>query len=315
VSALAERQHGVVSAAQLRTLGLERGAIEWRVRRGRLHRVHRGVYAVGHPRLTFRGRCWAAVLACGPRCAVSHRTAAALWDLLPTPGRLEVTTSGRGEPRSGIHLHRTTSLPAVDLTHHGDDRLPLTTPTRTLIDLAAVLTPHRLERVCHRAQVLRLLDAVAVAQRLAELPGRPARSLRAAMATLAAAEPDLTRSELEERFLALLGAHRLPRPLVNATVHGHEVDFLWPAAMLVAETDGAATHLTPAAFAQDRRRDAALLLAGYRVVRFTWTQVTAEPRAVAATLRGLLAAPRGSAASRATPPSPARGGRRGPRRA
>jgi hypothetical protein len=151
---------------------------------------------------------------------------------------------------------------------------------RTLADLANVVTAHQLERLCHRAQTLRLLDAGALRSRGA---------LRKALATLQNDDPQITRSELEDRFLALVARAGLPRPLVNARIDHYEVDFLWPAHRLVAETDGAATHLTPTAFEHDRRRDAELLLAGYRVVRFTWVQVTEQPDGVASTLEGLLA--------------------------
>jgi len=285
VAALAARQHGVVSVPQLLALGIGHEAVKWRARQGRLHRVHRGVYAVGHARLTLRGRWWAAVLACGgPGSAVlSHRSAAALWDLLPAPGTPpEVTTLRRSASTPAVRVHRSATLRDGDVTE--DDGLPVTTASRTLADLAAVLSPHQLGRVCQRAEHLRLLDA-------APLSGRRSRALRAALAELAHHDPQVTRSELEERFLALLGAAGLPRPAVNATVAGLEVDVLWPAHRLVVELDGAATHLTPTAFEEDRRRDAALQAAGYRVVRFTWRRVAREPRAVAAALHALLAGP------------------------
>ena len=162
---------------------------------------------------------------------------------------------------------------------------------RTLEDLAALPTPHQLERACHRAETARLLDTSAIEAVLARA-GRPrgVRALRAALSTLASAEPAVTRRELEERFLALVARESLPRPMVNARVAGHEVDFLWPVHRLIAETDGAATHLTPTAFEVDRRRDSELLLAGFRVVRFTWRQVVHEPDTVSRTLRALLKA-------------------------
>ncbi len=244
VAALAQRQHGVVSNAQLRALGLERGAIDWRVRRGRLHRVHRGVYAVGHRRLAVRGQLWAAVLACGGIAAgaLSHRTAAAVWDLSPLlAGRLDVTSLRRSTSTRTLRVHRGDTLDPLNDVVRQPDGLPVTTVARTLADLA-----------------------------------------------LAAADPDITRSELEERFLALVADAELPRPRVNATVVGHEVDFLWPAPRLVAETDGAAAHLTPTAFDEDRRRDAELQIADFRVVRFTRRQVARHPDGVAETLSALL---------------------------
>jgi len=270
----------VVSTAQLHEAGLSATAIRDRRRAARLHSVHRGVYAVGHPRLTWHGRLWAAVLACGgPQAAVlSHRSAAALHDLLPVAeGAIDVTSLRRSSSKPGIRVHRGDTLTEVD--HH--DGLPLTTVSRTLVDLADVLSPHRLERVVHRAEHLRVLDAQAL-----RLPGR--RSLRRALATLRDDQPDVTRSELEERFLSLVAGHRLPRPELNVRVHGIEVDALWRAHRLIAELDGAATHLTARAFERDRARDAHLLLAGLRVVRLTYRQVTRDPGGTAALLRRLL---------------------------
>ena len=305
MAALAERQHGVVSVEQLRALGLAKGSIEHRVRRGRLHRVHRGVYAVGHPLLTWRGRLWAAVLACGGpgAAAISHRTAAAVWDLAPAPRKVDVVTRNQSRSTDAIRVHRTGDLPLADVVRQADG-LPVTSVARTLADVARTTTTHRLERLCHRAMHLRILD---VAQLPAGHPG--AKRLRRALESLAASGPQVTRSELEERFLALIAAHRLPPPEVNARAAGYEVDFLWRAERLVAETDGAATHLTARAFEADRRRDEALQLAGLRVVRFTWRRVTEEPEAVAATLAALLGAtdaPLRAAAGALSPPAPTR---------
>lgn len=287
VAKLAARQKGVVSRAQLLAIGLGSSGIDFRVRRGRLHAQHRGVYSVGHPRLTARGRLWAAILACGGREAavISHRSAAALWELVMTPGVIDVTTLRRSASAKGIRVHESRTLLPGDISAIGG--LPVTTPTRTLIDLADVLTPHRLERACHRAEISRLLDAAVLRSRLAQLPGRRTRGLEAALDTLSAG-PQVTRRQLEERMLALLARHDLPRPLVNSFVEGYEVDFYWPHPRLIAETDGAATHLTATAFEQDRQRDAELTVAGYRVVRFTWRQLTERADSVAGTLHALL---------------------------
>jgi Transcriptional regulator, AbiEi antitoxin/Protein of unknown function (DUF559) len=291
VAELAERQQGVVSTAQLHAAGVGQGAVELRVRRGRLHRVHRGVYAVGHSRLTQRGRMWAAVLACGgvERAVLSHRTAAAAWDLSPMPsGRLDVTSLQRSTSTAKLRVHRGQSLDLLNDAVRQPDGLPVTSVARTLVDLASVLTSHQLERSCHRAEVLRRLDVSEVERLLADARRPGARNLRAALATLGCADPDITRSELEERLLALVAGAGLPRPEVNAVVAGYEVDFVWRRQSLIVETDGAATHLTPSAFDEDRRKDAALQIAGYRVVRFTWAQVTDDPRGVAATVSALL---------------------------
>jgi hypothetical protein len=291
VAELAERQHGVVSTAQLRAAGVAQGAVEWRVQHRRLHRINRGVYAVGHSRLSQRGRLWAALLACGgvDAAVLSHRTAAAVWDLSHLPaGKLDVTSLRRSASTAKLRLHRSHTLDLLDDVVRQPDGLPITSVARTLVDLAGVLTAHRLERICHRAEVLRRLDAAHVERLLASRRAPGARDLRAALATLARAAPDLTRSELEERFLALVADAGLPRPEVNAVVAGHEVDFLWREQGLIVETDGAAAHLTATAFEQDRTRDAALQLGGFRVVRFTWRQIADDRRRVVEVVRGLL---------------------------
>ena len=290
VARLAEEQHGVVSLDQLRALGLTKEAVMKRVRRGRLHRLHRGVYAVGHQRLAEHGRLWAAVLACGgpERAVLSHRSAAALWDLLPSPSVIEVTTLAQSRSMKGVRVHRAKH---VETTTR--EALPVTTVPQTLLDLASTISEHRLRRACHRAEVLRVLDArstAALIERNARRPGTA--RLAGAMKELAANDPVITRSELEERFLALVAAANLPAPATNARVGRYEVDFLWRARRLVVETDGAAAHLTATAFERDRERDQQLTLAGYRVVRFTWRQVVQAPGRVAAALRELLSEPR-----------------------
>ena len=249
VSALAARQDGVVSTAQFLAAGLGEGAIRKRVLRGRLIRLHRGVYAVGHAQLTPTG--WAA-----------HAT--------PT-----------------IRVHRSRTLRPADITDH--DGLPVTTVARTLVDLATTLTPHRLERVVHRAEHLRLLDIRSLDEQLKRAHSRRTRPLQAAIERLSVREPDITRSELEERFLSLILNAGFPRPETNACVGAYEVDFLWPDHHLVVETDGAATHATLTAFEEDRRRDATLATLGFRVLRFTWRQVLYEPHSVLRALRRALA--------------------------
>ena len=271
-------QGGVVSIQQLRAAGLGDGAIKWRAAKRWLHRVHRGVYAVGHRRLGERGVLWAAVLACGGpgEAALSHWAAAALWDLAPLRGGpVDVTTRGGNRSTSKLRVH------------HGDmsevtvkEGLPVTTPMRTLRDLARTTTPQRLERLVARAEHLRILTNLSLTD--CRKPG--GRRLQTVIDRRAPGDPEVTRSELEERFLELVAGAGLERPRVNATVEGLEVDFLWPGQRVIVETDGAATHLTPTAFEHDRRRDQRLTAAGYTVLRFTWRQVVEEPRAVARTL-------------------------------
>ena len=274
--------------AQLHEAGMGRGAIHARVRAGRVVRLHRGVYAVGHAQLTALGWRWAAVLACGgpDRAALSHRSAAAVWDLLPSPAQFDISTLASARSTRRIRVHR--GLQPSDIAHI--DGLPVTTVARTLVDLTATQTAHQTERVVHRAQHLRLLDTHAINEQLAQAQGRRTKPLIAALERLQATDPDVTRSELEERFLTLILNAQLPRPHANARVGPYEVDFLWPDHHLIVETDGAATHATPQAFENDRQRDAELAARGYRVLRFTWRQIVYEPdsvlRAVAAALRG-----------------------------
>jgi hypothetical protein len=290
VADLAARQFGVVAREQLRAAGLSDAAITRRVANGRLHRVHRGVFSVGHAVLGERGRLMAAVLAGGPGTVVSHASAAALWQLRRNPAvAIDITTRRTGRATvSGVRIHRPRTLRADEVTaRHG---IPVTTPARTLLDLAATVSARDLQRTLEEAIVARLasvssLDAVASAH-----PGHHgARRLQRALATHAAGST-LTRSHLEERFLALCDKHALPRPSVNANVAGLEVDFAFADERVVVETDGWQFHGHRVAFERDRRRDATLTRAGYRALRFTHDQVAHEPHAVAATVAAALAA-------------------------
>ncbi len=281
---LAERQHGVVTRAQLLALGFGKGAIDARVRGERLHRVHRGVYAVGRPSLSREGRFIAAVLSCGPTAALSHFAAAALWGLFPERGaRIDVTvpSGGTRRRRGAVIIHRS-PLPEADVTLN--DGIRVTTPARTLIDLADVLPRRRLERAFDEAAYLRL-DHAPVSPR----PGRRGAGVLAQVIAMHEPGSTRTRSELEERMLALCDRFRLPKPEVNVTVQGHEVDFLWRESRLIVEVDGWAAHGTRGAFERDRRRDADLLAAGWRVMRISWERLRSESLWVAERLAEVLA--------------------------
>jgi very-short-patch-repair endonuclease len=281
IAALADAQHGVVALPQLTALGLGQRAISKRVASGRLHRLHRGVYAVGHTRLSAKGRWLAAVLACGPAAVLSHRTAAALHELLPIGGgAIHVTAPHRLRDKPGLHVHRA----AVDRVVV--DVIPATTVARTLLDLA-VTEPYRLlERAVENAERKGTLDVREIPT--VDRPGAPA--LRRALA----AHTTHTESELERRVLALIERARLPRPQTNAPIQTTQgpirVDFLWPEHRLVLEADGHEHHRTRHAQDRDRRRDQALTAAGYTVIRTTWTQVTQDPESLIVTLRALLRA-------------------------
>ncbi|HEU4974659.1 MAG TPA: type IV toxin-antitoxin system AbiEi family antitoxin domain-containing protein [Baekduia sp.] len=290
VAALAGRQHGVVTRQQLLALDLSPSMVVDRMRAGRLHPVHRGVYAVGHDALGREGRLLAAVLACGPRAALSHRSAAAVWGFGTSGGRrIDVTvrsTGGRQGPRD-VRLRRSGTLRDEDVTTEG--ALPITTPARTLLDLAGVLVPQRLESAVRRADELELFDLPAVTAAIDRAPRhRGAAKLRHVLAAAAEAGLTLTLSDLEDRFRALCAAHALPAPAVNGRIAGRRRDFTWHAERLVVETDGWAYHRGRRAFERDRARDQELVAAGYRVLRFTHRQVAREPGAVAATIRRAL---------------------------
>jgi very-short-patch-repair endonuclease len=286
---LAARQHAVVSRRQLLAMGIGPDAIHHRIRTGRLHPLHRGVYLVGHELPLSNSRCMAAVLACGPGAVASNRTAAALLGLAPSSsGDLEVTVlRARARGRPGITVHRTRSFHPADVGRCNG--IPCTSPARTLVDLASVLDRRRLRRALERSIELRILDGRAMDAALGRARGRRGTGVLRELLAALHGEPAPTRSELERLFLELVRAAALPLPVVNARIAGFEVDFHWPAARLIVETDGRETHDTPHRFEEDRRRDLALSLAGWRVVRVSWGQVAREPEAVVALLRSLLA--------------------------
>ena len=215
---------------------------------------------------------------------LSHRTAAALWDLSGwVPDRIEVTTGGTRRSTKLIAVHHAALRP--DEIHERDDGLRLTSPMRTLLDRAATEPPYAVKRLVHRAAHLDLLDASY------DPAGRAgAKRLRNAIATLASAPPQITRSELEERFLKLAHDAGLPPPLVNHERGEYTSDFLWPQLMLIVETDGARSHNTDAAFHADRRRDIDMKLAGYETLRFTWDHVVRGSRWVRRALSTTAAA-------------------------
>ncbi len=294
IAALALRQHGVVSRRQLRELGVDDNAVAYRVRTGRLHRLHRGVYAVGHAAVGVRGRWMAATLACGPGAALSHASAGALWELRSSAAaRTDVTVpNAAGRTDARLRVHRSSTLYADEVTTR--DGIPATTPARTILDLAAGLQRRPLERLLDQAENLRLADRPSLEALARAHPGhRGARELERALQTHVPGST-ITRSELEERFLALCRELGLPQPRVNVHVADLEVDFLFQAADLIVETDGYRYHRTRDQFERDRQRDALLAQAGYRTLRFTHRQVTSEPATV---MRALEVAYRGASAA------------------
>lgn len=287
---LAEKQHGVVGRAQLLDAGVGRRAIGIRLERGSLHLVHRGVYAVGYPLLSLEGRWMAAVLACGPGAVLSHRAAGRLWRLIPRASALaEVTRPGSFRSRSGIVAHRS-AVPDDETSVV--DGIPVTSVSRTLLDLAAVLTKRQLERALNEAEVLRLTDKLSVPALLERYPRRRGSAVLRALFRDRAAVRGITRRELERRFQVVLDGTDLPRPRRNAhvSVQGRffEVDCLWAEQRLIVELDGRESHGTDLAFEKDRERDRLLLVEGWRVARITWRQLRDDAPAVIADLRRLL---------------------------
>jgi very-short-patch-repair endonuclease len=285
VGALADGQYGVVCREQLLAAGLSNGAIGRAADAGRLRPVFRGVYAVGHVALRREGWWMAALLACGPDAALSHRSAAIVWGFLAGPALpVDVTTtSGKGRRHSRITTHRTPLHPLDALVI---DDLRVTTPSRTIVDLAAVLQGRALREAVERAQDVRRFDPRDIGATMSRAARRPRRLLD--LLALMSPDQDNARSHLERLFLSLTRAAKLPRPTPNHEIGGRRRDFAWPDNRLVVETDGYRYHSSREAKRRDNRRDRQLTALGWRPVRFTYEEITFEPAHVAAELAGLL---------------------------
>jgi very-short-patch-repair endonuclease len=290
VATLAEAQHGVVGRWQLLERGLREGEIEGRLRRSLLHRLHAGVYAVGHRAITQQGRWMAAVLACGPGAALSHRSAAALWGIRAATGVIDVTLPSKSRSSRPIRRH-CSSLPPDEVIV--EDGIPVTTVPRTLFDLAATASADEVEAALRQSEFLRLHDRLSLPHLLERYPGRRGtRIVRECLERRRELPAGETRSWLEERFLPFLRRHGLPRPRLNAWIEvggrSLQIDCLWPVQSAIVELDGFAAHGTRAAFREDRVRDRRLRVAGYGVTRVASEQLDGEPEALAADLRALL---------------------------
>jgi very-short-patch-repair endonuclease len=303
IAALADRQHGVVTLHQLQLLGLSKSAVSKRARSGRLHRIHRGVYAAGHSRLTGRGHWMAAVLACGPRAALSHRSGAGLAGLRQD-NRLRADVSlpsPSARARKGIEVHSSVTLTPEDITTV--DGIPCTTVARTLVDLGDVVPRRAVEQAVEQAEILQLFDLNAVEQAIERAgPKRGTGLLLSVLEELSG--PTLTASELEEAFLALCREAALPTPEVNVWLtlgdgSAVKVDFLWRRERLVVETDGHPFHRTRQSRERDTRRDVLLRLAGFEPIRFTGRQVALEKEWVTRTLLALASRADGDGSRRA----------------
>jgi hypothetical protein len=289
IAALAGRQHGVVALWQLVELGLTANAVTQRVEAGRLHRLYRGVFSVGHRILTPSGYLMAAALACGPDAVISYVDAAELHGIRRrgyARTRIHVTCptrAGRREKR--LRIHRGDKLRPQDVTRV--DRIPCTSVPLTLLDLAE---SGPVKREVERAEALGIFDLTAIHELLERSNGRRgAHRLRQAVGD---AQPAFTRSEIEDMVLTICENAGLPRPLVNVWIPelGIEVDFMWPDLRLIVEADGHADHGTPSARERDHKRDRELRKRRWRVERFTWREIVHEPELVAAAISAAASA-------------------------
>jgi hypothetical protein len=240
-----------------------------------LHPVHQGVYAVGHRKLTVHGRWMAALLACGPGAVLSHRVAAALLDLLYYGGtRIDLTVPVRGRrSRPGIRVHSTAALHPDDVTTVNG--IPVTSVSRTLVDLAAILHPDRLIKAIEASERQQNFDLYAIDAAIARAPTRKGvRRLRIALA--AYRPPPTTKSGLERRALKRLHAAGIPEPHINTLVNDEEADLHWPHARLIVELDGTPYHRSPRELARDRRKDVIWQRHGHAVLRFTDDQLETD---------------------------------------
>jgi predicted transcriptional regulator of viral defense system len=289
IVARARCQHGVVSRTDLLALGASDGAIGRRLAVGRLFRLHRGVYSIVPPSMLSRdGRYMAAALAGATGTLISHRPAAALHRLRSPPaGPIDITLSGIGtRNRPGLRVHSSRRLHSDDVDEI--DGIPCTSVARTLIDIAATETQRALTKMVEKALMLQIYNHAAVEAALDRAVGRagPA-ALRRVLAEIHD-DPPNTANDFERDFLFLVEEEDLQPPIVNGWVCDHQVDFHWPAAKLIVEADGRATHANPIGFERDRARDLTLALAGWRVMRISARQLRREPERVAAVVRAAL---------------------------
>jgi very-short-patch-repair endonuclease len=293
MAVLAEAQHGVVSRSQLLGLGMSRDQVQDRVAGSRLHRIHRGVYAVGHRKLTLKGVWMSAVLACGPGAVLSHRAAMALWDLrMSESGLIDVTVPGRSRQRgrAGIRVHKSEVLTENDRAEV--DGIPVTSLAWTVVDYAAITDRRQVRLVLEALERRRIYIGRELDELLERTPNRKGgKTLRAAISDIRGPAPWL-QSKLEETFRELIRGSDLPDYEANVLVEGELVDALWREQRVIVELDGFAFHKSRAQFEADRARDAKLQVAGYRVLRITQQRLQNEPEAVLAELRALLSAAR-----------------------
>ena len=284
IAALAERQHGVVAVWQLLELGLSRGAIQYRVSIGRLHLVHRGVYAVGHRKLTRHGHWMAAVLAYGPDAVLSHRSAAALWAIGQSSYKIDVTTPHSKRHRRTIRAHTARLDPEDHTTHDG---IPVTSVARTIFDLAAQISDTALTRLIEESDRRELFDLRALDRATARRP-RTTGVVRLNQVLAAYRGTADTRSNLERGFRALIADAGLPEPPVQRAGRRRSPStYGGRSGSSSSSSTAAATTSVLSAFETDRVRDATLQRAGIRVLRVTDQRFDNDPAGVLADIIAL----------------------------
>jgi very-short-patch-repair endonuclease len=288
---LAERQHAAVGRWQLLENGWSEEEIEWRLRTGRLHRLHTGVYTVGHRLIQQEGRWMAAVLASGPEAVLSHYPAAALWGLRSTSRtKIDVTSSHRSRSWNHIRRHVSEVPPDERITRDG---IPVTTVPRTIFDLAATEPLDVVKKLLREMEFRELWDQLSLRDLVERYPGRRGiRKVTAAIEGLKDEPVGEQKNPLEERFAPFLRRHRLPLPRFNdpIAVGGkiYEADCHWPDLRRIVELDGWQGHKGRSAFREDKARDRKLVLAGYLVMHFTWNQLDDEAAEIASDLEAFL---------------------------
>lgn len=283
---LAERQHGVVARRQLLEMGIERGLIRARVDSGWLVPLHHGVFSLGHGRLTRQGEWMAAVLACGPGAVLSHGSAAHLWGIRGSRGPIEVTRlSGHRRPH-GVRLHQTRWLPPEQRVVEAG--IPVISLERAMLDIAGGLDDRQLERTLVEADRSGRLRWAELRRMLNATTGRRGQGRLDRLVEEVDPRAVETRSPAEVDFLALCRKAGFPLPQVNVWVEGQLVDFYWPSARVIVETDSYTYHGDRPAFERDHERTIALEAAGYTVHRPTYKMLTRNPRPLLGLVRKSL---------------------------
>jgi hypothetical protein len=275
---------------QLLELGCSPKAIQYPLAQSFLTPVHRGVYAVGRRTLTPNGHRMAAVLSYKPPCVLSHRSAAAVWGIWSSGPRIEVTLERKSRSHARLRAHYTATLDPEDVT--AKDNIPITSPARTLLDLATTLKPHLLVKAIEAAERRRIFDLMALGRATTRAAGRP--GVKKLQAALTAYRPPAdTHSPVEQQFYELIRSDpTIPLPQVNVLVAGLEVDFFWPQTRLVVEVDGRGYHSSPRAFETDRVRDAKLVRAHCPVLRITDERMKTDRAGILTDVRVLSTPPR-----------------------